>query len=106
MTKVDTCYSEIVYEVTKEVGEQLRSEEKLKRLPGNINPFKSLLVETFREHCDSGMYTLRCCLPDHMVEDMRRFATLSVLDSVSYMSNLTSLLSRLIEEHCKGVEKE
>lgn len=39
---------------------------------------------TLDEHCDSGLYTLEYHLVDYMVEDLREFEKLSVLDSSLY----------------------
>lgn len=36
---------------------------------------------TFSEHCKSGLYTPRFHLLDHVMEDLRVFGTLPVLDA-------------------------
>lgn len=45
------------------------------------NEFKRMLVETFDEHFDPGLYTLKYYLLDHSVDDIQTFGALSVLDS-------------------------
>lgn len=53
---MDTCYSEVLCKVRVEVEEQIWSLKKLNRLDDKkrINP---LSVNTFREHCDPGLYS-------------------------------------------------
>lgn len=43
-----------------------------------------MLVNAFDQHCDSGLYTLRFHLFDHMVKDIHIFGTLYVSDSIPY----------------------
>lgn len=80
MTRVHTMYSEIVNEVTGDGEYKIRSEEELVKLEERVKEFKRELVERFDDHCESGLYTLKFHLLDHMVEDIRKFGTLSVLD--------------------------
>lgn len=46
--------------------------------------FEGHLVETFSEHCDSGLYILKYYLLGHMGKDIRQLRTLSALDSSPY----------------------
>lgn len=43
-----------------------------------------MFVEIFGEHFDSCLYILKYCIPDHIMEDIRGFETLSVLDNCPY----------------------
>lgn len=52
-------------------------------LHDKIKGFKTLLVDTFSENCDSGLYTLQHHLLDHIMADIRRSRTMLVLDSSS-----------------------
>lgn len=45
---------------------------------------KKMSIETFDEHGDSGLYAVEYHLFDQMVEDIRKFVTVSVLDSSQY----------------------
>lgn len=43
-----------------------------------------MLVQTFPDRCESGLYPLKYQLFGHVIEDIRRFQTPSVLDSGPY----------------------
>lgn len=43
-----------------------------------------MFLETFYEYCDSGLHTVKYCLLDQMVQDIKGFKALSVLDSRTY----------------------
>lgn len=55
--------------------------DNLKRTAGR---FKEMSVESFDEHCDTVPDTLKYPLLDRMVEDIRRFLKLRVLESRPY----------------------
>lgn len=55
-----------------------------------------MLVETFDTQGSSGLYTIRCYLLDHMLENVQRFRTVSV-DTAADMSILFSSSSSHIE---------
>lgn len=59
-------------------------EEDFDSLKKRTKAFKRMLVQMLEEHCDTGLYTRTYHLQDHMVEDIRSFRTLSVLDSNPY----------------------
>lgn len=46
--------------------------------------FKKIFVGAFDEHCHSGLYTPKYHVLDHMVENMRKLGTISVMDSSLY----------------------
>lgn len=50
-----------------------------------IKKFKKTVVNAFEELCDSGLNTERYHLLDHLVGDIRRLVTLSVLDVSPYI---------------------
>lgn len=82
MTSVHTLYNEIVCDLKRDVEQQIWDEKELGRLYRTVNQFKTILVEKFNQYCDSGLDTLKYHLLDHMVEDLQRFGTLSVKDSI------------------------
>lgn len=43
--------------------------------------FKKTVVEAFVEHCNTGHYTLNFHLLDNVIENLRRFETLGVLNA-------------------------
>lgn len=49
-----------------------------------VKTFKRMLVDTFDDHCGSGLYTLKHHLLYHIMEDLWNFGTLSVLNCSSY----------------------
>lgn len=61
-----------------------RCQKELGRLDGRVKGFKQIVVATFDEQCDSGLHTLNYHIPDPMVEDLRTFGALSVLDGTIY----------------------
>lgn len=42
------------------------------------------MVRTFHKHCDSGLYTLKTHVLDHIVEDIWRIGTLSAMNTGPY----------------------
>lgn len=43
-----------------------------------------MLVETFYGHCDTGLLIVKSHVLDYKVEDIRRFETISLLNSTPY----------------------
>lgn len=41
-------------------------------------------MQTFSEHCNSGIYNLKFHLLDHVLEELKALGTLSVLDASSF----------------------
>lgn len=68
MTKVHTRSSKVLAGVTGDIRHPTCSEEELDTLEKRVKQFKNMLVEAVDELCDSGLYTLRDRLLDHMVE--------------------------------------
>lgn len=81
LTKVHVLYPDLMLTMTKDDVSEGWNENKLIELQYKIEEFQSLLVRTFGEHCNSGLYILKFHLLDHVVEDLRLFGTLSVLDA-------------------------
>lgn len=55
--------------------------QELRDIEEKVRALKREFVDRFYDHCDSGIYALKLHLLDHMVEDMRRSATLNMLDA-------------------------
>lgn len=74
-------YSENVSDVMGDMGQQISNDEERDSLTKRVKEFKRLLTESPDEHCDSITYYLKCCLLNQMMEDKRKFGTLSVSDT-------------------------
>lgn len=81
MTRVHTCHSNFVADVKGDLEQQLKNKKKLESLQTTVKKFRNRLVETFHEHYDFALYTLKYRLTDHVVKEIRRFETVSVSDS-------------------------
>lgn len=49
-------------------------------LSERVKAFKQMLAVTFYKHCGSGLWMLKYHLLVHMIEDIRKLRTLSVLN--------------------------
>lgn len=96
MTIVNVLYSELNAECArrKRLGEW--NDKELLKLQYKVEQFKRLLVRTFRKQCNSAIYTLKFNLPDHTVEELLVFGTLSVLGALfgHYNKNVKHAYSR------------
>lgn len=81
MTKVHIVYSETVVDVTGDVGQLAWGEKDPKILHTMVVELKKILVGTFDYQYKSGGYSPEYHLPGHVVEDIQRLGTLSVLNS-------------------------
>lgn len=63
---------------------QTPTERALVMLDGSANSIKSMLVDIFPDYCDSGLYTPKLVLLDHVEVHHRKFGTLWVIDSSLY----------------------
>lgn len=79
-----TRNNEIYADVTGDIEQRAWGEDGLGSLGSRAEDFKKIFMEAFDAHCDSGPYTLQCLLFDHMVEAIRRYGTLSILDCNLY----------------------
>lgn len=70
--------------MTEDLGEWAWEEEDPGSLKRIVKNFKEILIETFKEYFACGLYSLDCHPHDHMVEDIRNFRTVSVLDRSPY----------------------
>lgn len=73
--------------MTREDNNERRKKYKMSELQCRIEEFKKLLVRTFYERCKSVLYTLKFHLRDHVVDSLRGFRTLSVLDVSLFEQN-------------------
>lgn len=55
------------------------TEKVLDMLGKRVDAFKRMPVDTFDEHCKWGLYVLKSHLHDHIMEDRRKFETVSIL---------------------------
>lgn len=84
MTTVHMRYSNSVADATRDMRQRAWCEEDLGGLQRRVMQFSRILIKTFDEHRDSRLYALWNHLLDYVVEALRNFATLSVLDSSPY----------------------
>lgn len=83
------------------MGKRAQGDEDLCTLESRVEYCKRMLVVTFDEHCASSLNTLKRHLHDYMVDNKRRFVTLSVLGS-----SLTSIVLCTSSKHVKDLRKE
>lgn len=84
LSRVRTSYGENVADVTEDTWYPAWSEKDLHNLIRRLNAFKKMLEETFHEHCDFDLYVLKHHFVDHVVEDIQKSGTRSVLDRSPY----------------------
>lgn len=77
-------YPELMVSMTNDDGKKGWSQLKVSALQIQIIKFKRLLVKSFYEHCNCGLFTPEFHLLGHvvMVRDLREFGTLAVLDAL------------------------
>lgn len=87
---------------------------ELQVLNSRISRFQKNVGDIFADNCSTGLFTLKFHLLHHIVEDLRRFGTLSVLDAsplkyynvhikTSYSRASGSMKAKL-EETVKGLQ--
>lgn len=74
-------YGLIVIEVTGDGERATRDVQELSNIEEKVRAFKKDVVDGLHDHCNSGLYTLKFHLLDHLGENMRRFGPLSVPDA-------------------------
>lgn len=84
VTKIHAIYIVILCDVTGGKRQRASTEEVMEMLYERVKTFKRMLVVTFHELGDSGFYTFKYRLLDHMMNDLLKFGTLSVLDRNLY----------------------
>lgn len=83
MTRLYTVYNEIMSDVTRVMGQPVRTLGKLSSLERRGNRFKRILVEKFNERRDYRLFALGYHFLDQMVEEIPNFKALPFLDSSS-----------------------
>lgn len=69
-------YSELVADMPGAIGQRSLTEKDLSRLERMVQKSKKMLVQTFDEHCDTGLYTFKYHLSYLIVdifEDLERY---------------------------------
>lgn len=84
MTRMESCYGEIVDALTRYMGQRAYSYIKMGILKRSAKESKRVSVESFDEHDDSGLCTQKCFLLHLVMEDIQIFETISVLNSSPY----------------------
>lgn len=84
MKNVHREYSKIMGEVTGDMEQCARSEKELSGLERRVKKSERVFVEMFERDCDFDLCILEYYLLDHMVDNIRRFGALSILDSSLY----------------------
>lgn len=84
MEVVDTWYGRTVADATGGLGQQALFEKDPESLDRMYKEFKKITIHTINEQCDTGLYSLKCQLLNHKVEDIQSLGMRSVLDSSAY----------------------
>lgn len=63
-----TSNREIVADMTEDMRQQAGRENDLSSLRFGAQQFKKILIQTFDRYCESGLYTRKYHVPDHMVK--------------------------------------
>lgn len=84
LTDVNTRYSAIMCDVPGGEGQRAWTSKALEMLDEILKAFKRMLVDTFHEHCNSGLCALKYHSLGHIADYLRKFGTFSVLDSGLY----------------------
>lgn len=89
MTKVHKMYSDLARRLSEFRWNGESSSPWLTGLGEKIAWFKELVKATFDQHCESGLNRMKCHLLDHVVQDLKRFGSLRILDGSPFeRSNL------------------
>jgi len=83
-TALNTMYTDIMVCVLHDYPRSGISSEDVEDLGNRVLQFKEAVIAFFGDYCDKGVFTLKFHLLDHMVDDLRRFGSLSVLDASAY----------------------
>lgn len=81
---VHTVYSVIIVVVIGDIRQLVCGEKDLCGLEENVRELNRMVIEIIDEHDDFGLYSLKYCIPEHIVEKIRRPRPLSVLDRSPY----------------------
>jgi len=84
ITTVKTMHTEVMVTCLHDFPRKGVSEVDLQDFEKKIYNFKKTVMQFYGKYCEKGLFTLKFHLLDHMVEDMRKFGTLSVLDASAY----------------------
>lgn len=77
--------------MTEDLRQRASRETEVSSLERTVRKFKKMFLETFDDHCDSGLHNLNYLSIDLVEEDIRRYGTLSILDS-SLNENINVLI--------------
>lgn len=81
MSKVHTQFDEIIADVMKSMERRGWGKDVPESLESRSGKFKKMLIEAFVDHSKSGRYPLICCVPDHILDNVRRLKRLYFLGS-------------------------
>lgn len=84
LTKIQKGYIKIGCNLMKEKGQRVCTEEILEALHEIVKAFKRMLVDTFEERCNYGLYTPNYQLHEYTVDDRRLVGKLFVFNSSPY----------------------
>lgn len=81
LTCMNVLYTEMVERELFDQRGGMWVEGELVGLRLEIWKFETVVEYTFAPHCSSGLLTLKFYLHDHLVDDMKRFRSLSFVDA-------------------------
>ena len=81
LTEVHTLYTDIINTILSDNHGNGWIADDLDTLQSEIKIFKTKMVGLFHDCCPNGLGTLKFHLFDHIVDDIRRFGTISVLSA-------------------------
>lgn len=103
MTRVHSSYSMFARKLMDPDGSCAFEEREIEELRRESKEVKDLLLNSFKEQCDFGLYTLKCHLTGNIDEDVKRFVGLEMLESspVLNFGGLTNILLSIGEKACQ-----
>ena len=84
LTRISSTYSDIMVSVLFDQPRLGWTPEEMAKLSTTVQEWKKLVVEFFGAYCETGLFTLKFHMLDHMVTDIRKFGTLSVLSASQF----------------------
>lgn len=73
VTRVHTLYCVNIVDVTLDMGQRARNEKVLNSLEGKVEELRKMLVESFDDHSDFCLYTIKYHVLHQMVQNIGRF---------------------------------
>ena len=84
LTRIHVFYTDLVNRLMSNNHSRGWSAADMDELQNAVREFKKLLWCVFGPHCNNGLNTLKFHLLDHLVHDLKRFGSISVLSASPY----------------------